>query len=221
MAKKKVPKHLAEYRKQYNRIMQAVRRQKEAGYFVPKEIIPVSPSKLKSIRKTDVTRLSRITPHKIRAQSYYVDSESGEALKGYEPKRKKGRKNKRETIDPFFYPDAYEEIPEQHQEYYPGFEYMAIQGYRQQLKQFPNAEATKIMEAWLDRIIDTFGEHDAAVMLHEGSMAGNIITWETMYRGGYGIYMNDMMSFLPKRNDDEIKKLVELFEEFEDYIEVV
>lgn len=218
MAKKKAPKHLAEYRKQYNRIMQAVRRQKEAGYFVPDSILPSAPSKLKSIRKKDVERLTRITPKKIREESYFHVEELDDWVKGYQkPKAKK----KSETLDPFFYPEEYEEVPEQHKAYYPGFEYLAIQGFRDELKHFPNAEAAKILSDWLDRVIEEYGRTATAEMLQEGSMAGNVITVQVMYKGGYGIFMNNMMSFLPKRNDDEIKKLVELFEEFEDYIEVV
>lgn len=217
MAKKKVPKHLAEYRKQYNRIMQAVRRQKEAGYFVPDSILPYAPSKLKSIRKKDVERLTRITPKKIRKESYFYVEDLDDYVKGYQkPKVKKS-----ETLDPFFYPEAYEEVPEQHKEYYPGFEYLAIQSFRGELKHFPNAEAAKILSDWLDRVIEEYGRTATAEMLQEGSMAGNVITVQVMYKGGYGIFMNNMMSFLPQRNDDEIKKLVELFEEFEDYIEVV
>lgn len=71
-----------QYDREYKRITQAIRRQKKLGYFVPEELKPESPSKVKVISKTEVERLITLTPKEIRKQSILIDKETGEAYPG-------------------------------------------------------------------------------------------------------------------------------------------
>ena len=71
-----------QYQREYNRIIQAINRQKKLGYFVPEEIIPLKPSSVKNVTPEQVEKLIEITPQKIRKSSIYIDKETGEAFKG-------------------------------------------------------------------------------------------------------------------------------------------
>ena len=71
-----------QYKREYNRIIQAINRQKKLGYFVPEEVHPIKPSKKKTITPEDVERLIEITPKKIRKSSIYIDKETGEGFQG-------------------------------------------------------------------------------------------------------------------------------------------
>lgn len=84
MSNKNTPKKEWEhqYEREYNRIKQAINRQKKLGYFVPEEIIPLPPSKVKNITPEDVERMIELTPKKIRKSSVYIDTETGEAFSG-------------------------------------------------------------------------------------------------------------------------------------------
>ena len=81
MSNKNTPKKEWEYQyeREYNRIIQAINRQKKLGYFVPQEIIPVAPSKVKKITPEDVERLIELTPQKIRKSSIFIDKETGKS----------------------------------------------------------------------------------------------------------------------------------------------
>ena len=261
-----------QYKREYNRIIQAINRQKKLGYFVPEEVHPIKPSKKKTITPEDVERLIEITPKKIRKSSIYIDKETGEGFQGLdvvkshhvakpskakisEPttpktpkplspkeispkpdkakkKRTKSKKNAKhsqpttvtpETEDEYStelqegeYPTELQEETLHRREYYPGFENIAITGYFQQLKQFPNAEGARIISEWLSRLIDTYGRHAVAVMLDEGSKAGNIVTWETVYKiDNTKAYIAEMVEYLPDLNAGEKFALYDIMEDME------
>ena len=231
-----------QYAKEYRRITQAIRRQEKLGYFVPEEVKPVKPSEMSTIRKSDVQNLVKLTPEKIRKKSVFVDTDTGEAFPGLDivkshhkakpskakpksTKRKKKRKAKQPTpppqepeeLDTFWYSDDIDYVPESHRQYYPGFENMAITGYLKQLEQFPNAEGARMLSDWLTKLINQFGRHAVAVMLDEGSREGNIVTWETVYKGGVQVYMTNMVEYLPGLSSDDKQRLGEIMEEMESW----
>ena len=231
-----------QYAKEYRRITQAIRRQEKLGYFIPEEVRPVKPSQMSTIRKSDVQRLIKLTPKKIRKKSVYVDTDTGEAFPGLDvvkshhkakPSKaksksttpKKKRKPKKPTppppepeeLDTFWYGDDIDYVPEQQRQYYPGFENIAITGYLTQLKQFPNAEGARMLSDWLTKLMNEFGRHAVAVMLDEGSREGNIVTWETVYKGGVQVYMTNMMEYLPGLGVDDKQRLGEIMEEMESW----
>lgn len=231
-----------QYAKEYRRITQAIRRQEKLGYFIPEEVKPLKPSEMPSIRKSDVQRLINLTPKKIRKKSVYVDTDTGEAFPGLDivkshhkakPSKaknksttpKKKRKPKKPTpppqepeeLDTFWYGDDIDYVPESQREYYPGFENIAITGYLKQLEQFPNAEGARMLSDWLQKLIDEYGRHSVAVMLDEGSRNGNIVTWETVYKGGVQVYMTNMMEYLPGLGAEDKQRLGEIMEEMESW----
>ena len=231
-----------QYAKEYRRISQAIRRQEKLGYYVSNEVRPVKPSEMTSIRKADVQHLINLTPKKIRKASIFVDKNTGEAFPGldvvksrHKPKPSKAKsksstpKKKRrpkkpsytpqepEQLDTFWYADDIDLVPESQREYYPGFENIAITGYLKQLQQFPNAEGARMLSDWLTRLINEFGRHSVAVMLDEGSRDGNIVTWETVYKGGVQVYMSNMMEHLPGLTGEDKQRLGEIMEEMESW----
>lgn len=236
-------KWLEQYTKEYKRISQAIRRQEKLGYTIPDEIRPVKPSEMRNIRKTDVQRLIRLTPQKIRKSSWYTDPQGvGETFYGLDvvksrhkakpskaktpiSKSKKKSKPKKpiptpqesEELDTFWYDDDIDVVPEPQRQYYPGFENIAITGYLKQLQQFPNAEGARMLSDWLTKLINEFGRRAVAVMLDDGSRDGNIVTWETVYKGGVQVYMTNMMEYLPGIGETEKRRLGEIMEEMESW----
>lgn len=231
-----------QYAKEYRRITQAIRRQEKLGYYIPEEVRPIKPSEMSTIRKSDVQRLIKLTPKKIRKESVLVDTDTGEAYPGLDivkshhkakpskaktkpNKPKKKRKPKQPTppiqepeeLDTFWYGDDIDYVPEPQRQYYPGFENIAITGYLKQLEQFPNAEGARMLSDWLTKLIDQFGRHAVAVMLDEGSREGNIVTWETVYKGGVQVYMTNMMEYLPGLGVEDKQRLGEIMEEMESW----
>lgn len=226
-----------QYTKEYRRITQAIRRQEKLGYFIPEEVKPIKPSEMSTIRKSDVQRLINLTPKKIRKQSAYVDTDTGEPFPGLDivkshhkakPSKAKSKQTKPkkkplppppepEELDTFWYGEDIEYVPEPQRQYYPGFENIAITGYLQQLKQFPNAEGARMLSDWLTKLINQFGRHSVAVMLDEGSREGNIVTWETVYKGGVQVYMTNMMEHLPGLGAEDKQRLGEIMEEMESW----
>lgn len=243
MARNNTPKSkwYEQYEREYRRLKQAIKRQEKQGYFVPDEIKPVAPSKMDKITKKDVQRLISFTPEKIRKKSIYTDKQTGEAFPGLDivkshhkakpskakivkntaNKKRKSTKKKeqpvKEELDTFWYGEDIDDVPQQHREYYPGFENIAITGYLNQLKQFPHADGARILSEWLTRLIDNYGRHAVAVMLDEGSRDGNIVTWETVYKGGVQAYMTDMMNYLPGLDDSDKLHLSEIMEDLESW----
>ena len=230
-----------QYEKEYRRISQAINRQQKIGYTIPDDVRPVKPSKMKTIRKQDVQKLIALTPKKIRKQSWYTDPNGdGETYFGLDVvksnhkakpskaktrtnnSKKKHRPNKTNPItqepkelDTYWYGDDIESVPDQHRQYYPGFDHIAIAGYLKHLQQFPNADGARMLSDWLTKLIDEFGRHAVAVMLDEGSKVGNIVTWETVYKGGVQVYMTNMMDYLPGLSVDDKQRLGEIMEEME------
>lgn len=84
MSKNYTPKTEAEiqYEREYNRIMQAIRRQRKIGYSIPDLFAPTKPSKMEKITPKDVENIQHITPKFIRQHSYYVIESTGEAVYG-------------------------------------------------------------------------------------------------------------------------------------------
>lgn len=230
-----------QYKREYNRIQQAIKRQEKLGYIVPEEVRPLKPSKIKTVTQQQVQQLIKLTPKEIRKRSIFINTDTGEAFEGLDivksshvakpstakvhqskpPTTKKQsttpKQQSDEELDPFWYGNDIEYVPEQHRQYYPGFENIAITGYFKQLQQFPNAEGARLLSRWLSRLIDQFGRHAVAVMLDEGSRAGNIVTWETVYKGGVQVYMTNMVEYLPGLDETEKQKLGEIMEEMESW----
>lgn len=207
-----------QYAKEYRRISQAISRQEKLGYYVPNEVRPVKPSEMASISEVDVQHLINLTPKKIRKASIYVDKNTGEAFTGLDVVKKQSyTPQEPEQLDTFWYDDDIDLVPESQREYYPGFENIAITGYLKQLQQFPNAEGARMLSDWLTRLINEFGRHSVAVMLDEGSRDGNIVTWETVYKGGVQVYMSNMMEHLPGLTGEDKQRLCEIMEEMESW----
>lgn len=224
-----------QYYKEYRRIQQAIRRAEKQGYIVPEKVTPKTPSKVKNITPAKIEKLSKLTPAQIRKMSKLVVQDKPEPVdagggakqnkktKQSTPKRKRKSPNQTsptpepETLDQFWYNDDIDNVPDTQREYYPDFAHMAITGYLKQLQQFPNAEGARVLKKWLMEIIDECGRDAVAVMLDVGSRNGNILTWETVYKGGLMIYITNMMEYLPCLNETDKLYLTQMLEEMESW----
>lgn len=220
-----------EYQKQYNRIKNAQRRLSKQGYVVPDYLTPDKPSTIDKFTKRMVDKLRKITPEYIQRRSGKVDFESGELVreplaqksrKTYQYERAPRKKSFSKETDPFFEPleDDYDTGG---QWVFEDYDTRVIEEVREQLRRFPNADGARILETWLDLVIKAYGEKATAVMLIEGQNAGIIITYDVVYKGGYAVYITDMLNYMPKAiNDyDESARetLTEMMELFEDWSE--
>ena len=93
MASNQTDKIKQQYKREYYRIMQAIRRQTKIGYNVNEKYVPKAPSRMKSITEEDILSLRKITPQTIRTGSTYnepnqVKTETHSAGKQKPKKRK-------------------------------------------------------------------------------------------------------------------------------------
>lgn len=80
MAKKKKQSVVQQaYNKELRRIKQFINRAEKRGYLIPENIIPKRP---KRVTSRSVESLRKINPEKIYKKSRYVDTETGEIIKG-------------------------------------------------------------------------------------------------------------------------------------------
>ena len=218
-----------EYQKQYNRIKNAQRRLVKQGYVVPDYLTPDKPSSIDKFTKRTVDKLRKITPEYIQKRSGKIDFETGEVVrwpiaqksrKTYKFERAQKRKPTATVTDPFFEP-LEDDYDIKGQRMFEDFDTRVIEEVRENLRKFPNADGARILETWLDLVISTHGEQATAVMLIEGQRAGIIITYDIVYKGGYAVYMSDMLNYMPKAsgdNDESAReKLTEMMELFEDW----
>ena len=236
MPKKNTPNGnpIEQYKREYTRIQQAIYRQKKLGYVVPENLIPVAPRNISNVTPKMLSDMASLTPKKIRQNSYWVDSSTGETFYGHDvvkshhkaspskaktrskPSKKRSQTEEQE-LDPFFYGDDIEYVPEEYQRYYPGFENIAITGYYKQLQQFPNADGARFLTKWFSEVIEKYGRRAASIMLDEGSRVGNIVTWETVYKGGVEVYITNMMEHLPGFTENDKQWFGDLMEGLESW----
>lgn len=66
------------------------------------------------------------------------------------------------------------------------------------LNQFENGESYNLLRAWLTAVIEENGEENTARMLQEGAKAGNLLTWDVVYKGDNARqYIASMLEYLP------------------------
>lgn len=93
---KRVPKHLAEYRRERRRIQQQIYRRKKAGYVFKDEDIQL-PEFKKIPTKRDVERLKKSwSAEKIAKKAMWVEPETGEVFEGKKAQIVKGMTERRE-----------------------------------------------------------------------------------------------------------------------------
>lgn len=98
MAKRKKQSAIQQaYNKELRRIKQFINRAEKRGYLIPENIIPKRP---KRVTSKSVESLRKINPEKIYKKSRFVDTETGEIIKGLagrEYERSKSAKKAAET----------------------------------------------------------------------------------------------------------------------------
>lgn len=191
-----------EYYKQRKRIKQFIRQAEKRGFIFSDAVISDKP---KRITKSSVSHLSKITPEKLYKKASYASELSyGEIVSGKKgltlerEARKQRRKNK--------YPETTQE-PTNTPEFNPPynisddatfFDQVVLSTWYGQLEANANGEAYHLLRAWMNDTIRENGMHDTAIMLEKATDAGNLLTWETVYKTGIATqYIANLIDYLP------------------------
>lgn len=181
-------KYYQEYRKERRRIQSFLRRNRAKGYIFPDNILPDRP---KRITPASIRRLKRITPEFLYKKASYVDSETGEILTGTEAvKRRRSesakraaktrKQRKRNTDDEGIY------------------DRIAISTWYSQLEVYADGKGYAMLLAWADEIIQSVGRKGFAETIRKGTEAGNLITWDVVYKAGETMkYIANMTEYVP------------------------
>ena len=169
-------KYYQEYRKERRRIQSFLRRNRAKGYIFPDNILPDQP---KRITPASIRRLKRITPEFLYKKASYVDSETGEILTGTEAVKQRrsesakraAKTRKQRTRNSTWY---------------------------SQLEVYADGKGYAMLLAWADEIIQSVGRKGFAETIRKGTEAGNLITWDVVYKAGETMkYIANMTEYVP------------------------
>ena len=78
------------------------------------------------------------------------------------------------------------------------FDRVVISNWYGILNQFANGEAYNLLRSWMGNTVRTEGIHDTAEMIQRGAEAGNLLTFETVYKHDNAVlYIGYMLDYLP------------------------
>lgn len=175
--KKKQSPLITEYRRQRRRIQNTVSRYRRQGYDVQFEI-PAIP---KTITKSSIARLSKITPEKIQSKTYGVNYETGEqvplpSVRAYQRKNRPPRASKPQAppqpVQSAPTPPPVTNLPDVSD--------VIIANFRTHVSYYPEA-AREIALDWLRLNIDNFGRQAVAEMLQQGQENGEWLEPKEVY----------------------------------------
>ena len=211
------------YSKQVARIKQFMRRAEKRGFVFDKSsILPVKP---KSIRKSSIEKLRKITPQKMYKKSVYGGkATAGEIVKGEAGVKAERKARAQKSAETRKQRKQKPEYPEPQQTYRPDnisedtsfFDFAVINEYKRNLVHFgQNANAE--LNSWLDSLIAENGRHNVAVMLNDGISSGLVVTYQIAYdTSKLHEYMSDMLDYLDA-DDDFKSQIQDAFEDDEDW----
>ena len=162
-------KYYQEYRKERRRIQSFLRRNRAKGYIFPDNILPDQP---KIITPASIRRLKRITPEFLYKKASYVDSETGEILTGTEAvKQRRSESAKRAAKT------------------------------RKQRKRNTDDEGIYdriTISTWYSQLEVYADGKGFAETIRKGTEAGNLITWDVVYKAGETMkYIANMTEYVP------------------------
>lgn len=160
-----------QYRKERNRIKQAIKRLENRGYLVPENLLPPEPKK---ITPASVRRLKKLDINTIYSKSEFVDTETGEVLTGKQGKqaeirkradtRRAKRQNKKDKIDYVIYETQVFNVFER--------EMTEIFGRNERLFRY--------IQRWYQQSRARYGDRDFAKALEQAQEQGMFPGWEAV-----------------------------------------
>lgn len=177
-----------QYQHEYQRIMQAIRRQEAKGFFVPEELKPVQPSKAGYISQSTVEQLRGISPEVIRQSSIRTDPDTGEVL----------------------------DLPTNY-EYTPQFAQVVIDNFMEELAPIMYHPGGRLVKNTVIEMIRDYGEERVAEMLNRAREEGLRPSHEQAYAEAAKAYIAELQEYLPDLGDMEREELAELAEELEQW----
>lgn len=180
--------------RELKRLLRGVQRLEEKGYILREQALDKLPKTEKALKK--------VKPRDLFVKNRRVDVDTGEVwyAKNYKPIKplKQNKKPKQE-------------------EWFPQFHEIVISNYKAHISQF-NERAYTLLNSWLDRIISSVGEEQAAIMLNDGAENGEIVTYQIVYSSDrLTEYMANMLEYLPEAGTLFKEQMVEAFEYLEDW----
>lgn len=234
MAKRRVSKYEADYRKQVKRIKQFVRRAESRGYYFG-ELDTILPNRPKRLTAGSVRRLEAITPDKLYKRGVYGgEATSGEIISA-ELGRKEERKLAAQRAAKTRKLNAYDTEAASRTEanvspILPGPEVKILEdddywserilsNYRSFVRGF-NEGAQAHLFTWLDTLIAKRGKQAVAEMLEAGAAEGVLVNYQIAYDEKLlTAYINKMLDYLPDIGEIEKEDILESIEEGVVYIE--
>lgn len=204
MARKKLTPTQEAYNKEYNRIVNFIKRAEKRGFMF--NFNAIIPKKLKHPKRASVERLKNFKPADLYEHSVYGGlATEGEITTGTEGRKAENKaraiksaqtrqKNKLKPFTPL--PMTGFTVPDKINTDKLSFSYIVIRNYRDMIKTFPKV-AYPILSQWLDDLISEYGEWETALMLDEGLRSGLVLTKEIAYdENKLQDYMADMENYL-------------------------
>lgn len=222
MAKRRVSKYEADYRKQVKRIKQFVRRAESRGYYFG-ELDTILPSRPKRLTAGSVRRLAAITPDRLYKKGLY----GGEATSGEIVPAERGRKEERKLAAQRAAKtrklQAYDNeanvssiLPSPEVKILEDDDYWSeriLSNYRSFVRGF-NEGAQARLFTWLDTLIAKRGKQAVAEMLEAGAAAGVLVNYQIAYDEKLlTAYINKMLDYLPDIGEIEKEDILESIEE--------
>lgn len=222
MAKRRVSKYEAEYRKQVKRIKQFVRRAERRGYYFG-ELDAIIPRRPKRLTAGSVRRLAAITPERLYKKGVY----GGEATLGEIIPAERGRKEERKLAAQRAAKtrklQAYDNeanaspiLPSPEVKILEDDDYwseLILSNYRSFVRGF-NEGAQSRLFTWLDALIAKRGKQAVSEMLEAGAKAGVLVNYQIAYDEKLlTAYINKMLDYLPDIGEIEKEDILESIEE--------
>ena len=212
------------YGKQLVRLDNAIKRAEKQGYRFDSIPIPDVP---KRITKQAIQELKGTQTRHLYENATHYDIETGEirkakdrikdvrkeaSKKGQETKKKKKGKGGQTGGD-----SGGTGGGDWGDSYAPDFSEIVLNNYIVSLEAFgDNAKA--ILNEWLGRLREKFGDADVAEMLQKGAENGSVLTYEIAYNGDkLAGYIRDMLDYLPEGGEMYTEDLMEALEEMEEW----
>lgn len=201
-----------EYKKQQNRLKQAIRRAEKKGYVFQENIIPELP---KRVTRKALQSIKELKPKSLYKKAVKLDIETGEITPGLEARKKERKEAVKKA-------KRTKKIKEEIQKQkitteYPSFSKIIISNFLAEVSRFPEV-AYPLFKRWIEDLLTQYSEDDVARMLETAKNDGVFPDYSVAYRRDLILSrIADMTSFLDTSQGfkDEIIEALEYSEDWE------
>lgn len=203
------------YRKEVQRLKQAIRRAEKKGYVFEEDALPAIP---KRVTKKALQRIQETKPKDLYKKAVKLDLSTGEVIPALEARQIERKQAAQKAVQTRKLNQAETGQAWQSSDFkLPDFSKVVITNFKAHIAQF-NTEASSMLRNWIDALIAKFGEGQVATMLNDGAESGNIVTYQIVYKQEALLeYMSNMMDYLPDVGEFTKQEMTDAFEYGEDW----